>query len=135
MKHILLLSLALCIAVCTPSAVIRAQAPAPVPGNFYNAGTMDFDESVPSGEYITLTADGRFEHGSVTRTGTGACAVSRYEYHSGTAVVRDSVLVLTATAGRVRSIAPCDLNADYEKNDTGVRTLAWHAGQTVLAAR
>ncbi|HXB24501.1 MAG TPA: hypothetical protein VNV25_07225, partial [Gemmatimonadaceae bacterium] len=50
--------------------------------------------------------------------------VTRYEYHRGTVEVRDSVLVLYATAGRVRNVAPCDLTSDYEKNDTGVESLA-----------
>jgi len=83
------------------------------------------------GQYITLTADGRFESGRVTRTGTGGCAVARYEYHRGTVVVRDSVLVLYATAGRVRNVAPCDLNADYEKNDVGVESLVWRPASLV----
>ena len=99
---------------------------------FYNPETFDFAESAAPGQYITLTADGQFEEGSVTRSGAGECAVARYEYHRGTVVVRDSVLVLYATAGRVRSAAPCDLRDDYEKNDTGVRTIAWHAGQTAF---
>jgi hypothetical protein len=25
-------------------------------------------------------------------------------------------------------VAPCDLKADYEKNDTGVESLAWRSG-------
>jgi Chaperone for protein-folding within the ER, fungal len=96
-----------------------------VPSNgFYDPETMDFAEASAPGQYVTLTADGHFESGRVTRTGTGGCAVSRYEYHSGTVVVRDSVLILYATTGRIRSVAPCDLNSDYEKNDTGVQTLA-----------
>jgi hypothetical protein len=95
---------------------------------FYDPTTLDFAESAGPGQYITLTADGHFESGSVTHGGTGACAVSRYEYHRGTVVVRDSSLVLYATSGRVRSIAPCHLRDDYEKDDVGVRTLVWHAG-------
>jgi hypothetical protein len=98
---------------------------------FYNPETLEFDEASAPGQFITLTADGRFESGRVTRTGTGECAVSRYEYHTGTVDVRDSVLVLYATAGRIRSVAPCDLNADYEKNDTGIETLAWRPGSLV----
>jgi hypothetical protein len=151
MKHVVLLSLVLC--ACTPSAFIGsgAVAPASTPSSvvpdamvgswhldgspmrssgFYDPTTLDFAESAAPGQYIALTADGRFEEGRVTRTGAGECSVARYEYHRGTVVVRDSVLVLYATAGRVRSVAPCDLRDDYEKNDTGVRTLAWHAGQS-----
>jgi hypothetical protein len=146
MKHLLFLSLALCSTACTPSAFIASPAVAPVPnpivgswhqdgstmrsGGFYNAETLDFAEGAAPGQYITVTADGHFEEGRFARIGTGKCAVARYEYHQGTVVVRDSVLVLYATAGRVRNVAPCDLRDDYEKNDTGVRTLAWHAGQS-----
>jgi Chaperone for protein-folding within the ER, fungal len=96
---------------------------------FYDPTTLDFAESAGPGQYITLTADGHFESGSVTHAGTGECAVSRYEYHRGTVVVRDSSLVLYATSGRVRSVAPCTLRDDYEKNDAGVRTFAWRAGR------
>lgn len=148
MQRFLSLSLVLCSAACAPSALIQS-APVPVAmvgswhldgtsirsSGFYNPETLDFDESVAPGEYITLTADGQFEEGRVTRTGAGECAVARYEYHRGTVAVRDSVLVLSAIAGRVRSVSPCHLQDDYEKNDTGVRTLAWHAGQIALAAR
>jgi hypothetical protein len=140
MKHVLLLSLALCSVACTPSAFIGSGALAPsivgswrldgggVRSNgFYDPETLEFAEASAPGQYITLTADGRFESGRVTRTGTGECAVARYEYHRGTVEVRDSVLVLYATAGRVRNVAPCDLNSDYEKNDTGVQSLVWRS--------
>jgi hypothetical protein len=143
-QHVLLLfSLALCAVACTPSAFIVASAPVPegVVGSwhlggvsstrFYDPETMEFAEASMPGQYITLTADGRFESGRVTRTGTGGCAVARYEYHRGTVVVRDSVLVLYATAGRVRNVAPCDLNADYEKNDVGVESLVWRPASLV----
>src|SRR5579872_1794137 len=147
MRHafLLSLSLALCSGACATSARIHsAPVPAAMVGSwhldgssirssgFYNPKTLDFNQSVAPGEYITLTADGHFEEGSVTRRGSGECAVARYEYHRGTVVVRDSELVLYPTAGRVRSVAPCNLRDDYEKNDTGVRTLAWHAGQTAF---
>ena len=148
-RVVLLLSLALCSTACTPGAFIAVGGPlAPsrtpstqVPdamvgswrldgggvrsSGFYDPETLEFAEADVPGQYITLTADGQFESGRVTRTGTGECAVARYEYHRGTVVVRDSVLVLYATAGRVRNVAPCDLNADYEKNDTGIQLLAW----------
>lgn len=97
---------------------------------FYDSETLEFAEASAPGQYITLMADGRFESGRVTRTGTGECAVARYEYHRGTVVVRDSVLVLYATSGRVRSVAPCDLSSDYEKNDTRVETVAWRPGSS-----
>jgi len=141
-QHVLLLvSLALCSVACTPSAFIVASGPVPegivgswrldggVSSNgFYDPETLEFAEASMPGQYITLTADGRFESGRVTRTGTGGCAVARYEYHRGTVVVRDSVLVLYSTSGRVRNVAPCDLNADYEKNDVRVESLAWRPG-------
>ena len=141
---VLLLSLALCGTACAPGAFIDLRPlPAVMVGTwrldgggvssrgFYDPETLEFAEASAPGQYITLTADGRFESGRFTRTGTGGCAVSRYEYHSGTVVVRDSVLILYATSGRVRSVAPCDLNSDYEKNDTGVESLAWRSGSFV----
>ena len=154
MKLFSLLSLVLCsAAACTPGAFISgALAPSrtpstPVPetlvgswrldgggvesSGFYDPETLEFAEASKPGQYITLTADGRFESGRVTRTGEGACAMARYEYHRGTVEVRDSVLVLYATAGRVRSVAPCNLDEDYEKNDTGVESLAWRSGRFV----
>jgi Chaperone for protein-folding within the ER, fungal len=151
MKTSLLISLVLCGVACTPSAFIGSSVPAPAPvpnamvgswrpdgstiksSGFYDPETLEFDASATPGQFITLTADGHFEEGRVTHSGTGACAVTRYEYHSGTVVVRDTALVLYATAGRVRNVAPCDLSADYEQNDVGVRTLVWH--QTMLAVR
>jgi hypothetical protein len=138
MRHVLLLCLGLSSAACAhPSAFIVspvALAPALVGSwrlesggvrstGFYDPETLEFADSKP-GQYITLTAEGGFESGRVTRAGVGACAVTRYEYHRGTVEVRDSVLVLYATAGRVRNVAPCDLTSDYEKNDTGVESLA-----------
>src|SRR5579862_710086 len=152
MKRIPLLSLVLCgAAACTPGAYIGSSVLAPsktpvseVPdvmvgswrldgggvrsSGFYDPETLEFAEARAPGQYITVTADGSFESGRVTRTGTGGCAVARYEYHRGTVVVHDSVLVLYATAGRVRSVSPCDLKNDYEKNDTGIQTLVWRAG-------
>ena len=95
---------------------------------FYDPETLEFATAHAPGEYIALTADGRFESGRVTRTGTGQCAVARYEYHRGTVVVRDSLLTLYATSGRVRSVSACNLNDDYEKNDTGIQTVVWRAG-------
>ena len=137
MRHVLLLCLGLSSAACAhPSALIVPVAPAPAlvgswrlesggvrSTGFYDPETLEFADSKP-GQYITLTAEGGFESGRVTRAGEGACAVTRYEYHRGTVEVRDSVLVLYATAGRVRNVAPCDLTSDYEKNDTGVESLA-----------
>jgi hypothetical protein len=136
----LLLSLALCSVACTPSAFIQGSAPVPegIVGSwrqgdgvsssrFYDPETLEFAEASTPGQYITLTADGQFESGRVTRTGTGRCAVARYEYHRGTFVVRDSVLVLSAASGRIRNVAPCDLKADYEKNDVSVESLVWPA--------
>lgn len=95
---------------------------------FYDPETLEFAAAAAPGEYITLTADGRFESGRVTRAGAGACTVARYEYHRGTVAVHDSVLVLYPTSGRIRSVAPCDLSSDYEKNDTRVETLTWRPG-------
>ena len=152
MKRVVpLLSLVLCSAACTPGAFIGSNvlAPSKMPASevpdvmvgswrldgggvrssgFYDPETLEFASANAPGQYITLTADGRFESGRVTRTGTGGCAVARYEYHRGTVVVRDSTLVLYATSGRVRSESPCNLNDDYEKNDVGIQTVAWHPG-------
>jgi len=141
MKRVVpLLSLALCSAACAPGALIQTTpTPAPIVGSwrldgggvqsagFYDPETLEFAEVRSPGQYLTLTADGQFESGRVTRTGTGGCAVARYEYHRGTFVVRDSVLVLSPTSGRVRSVSPCDLKNDYEKNDTGIQTVVWRA--------
>ena len=106
---------------------------------FYDPETMEFAAASAPGQYIRVTADGQFESGRVTRSGAGECALARYEYHRGTVEVRDSVLVLYATAGRVRSVAPCDLKSDYEKNDTGVEVVASaslvHETPSVVAAR
>jgi hypothetical protein len=142
MKHVvLLLSLALCGEACTPGAFIQSSTLAPtIVGSwrldggglrstgFYDPETLEFAEAREPGQFITLTADGQFESGRVTRTGTGGCAVARYEYHRGTVVAHDSVLVLYATSGRVRSVAPCALNDDYEKNDAGIQTFVLGAG-------
>lgn len=148
-RFILLLSSALCSAACTPSALIQSNAPAPsnaIVGSwrldgggvrssgFYDPETLEFADADAPGEYLMLTADGQFESGRVTRTGTGGCAVARYEYHRGTVAMHDSVLVLTATSGRIRNVAPCDLQNDYEKNDTGIQTVVWRAGVMVVAS-
>ena len=113
-RSLLLISLALC------GVAGRAGAQRLNSSGFYDPETLDFAAVSTPGQYLTLTPDGRFERGRVTRTGTGGCAVTRYEYHEGTVVVRDSVLILNATSGRVRNVSPCNLNEDYEKNDVRV---------------
>lgn len=85
--------------------------------NFYNRTTGNFGSPSGTGIFLKLSAEGYYEKGVLLQSSLYNCSMTFFAYNSGTITIKDSIITLYPTYGRIKSLDNCVPENNYLKND------------------
>lgn len=97
--------------------------------NFYNPATGAWGTPSGTGMFFKFTPDGYYEKGVLLQSSLYGHTTTFFAYNKGTITVKDSVIVIYPTYGKIKSVDNMVAENNYEKDDQlESETMLWAKG-------